>query len=358
MGELTYYDKGRAALLQAAKVDEVKSIIDKTEAMRHYARIAGDYELEATASRLKVRAQRRLGELSKQLETAPGTRTDKEPLPSSGKKLKAATLKDAGISTSQAHRFEKLADIPEEEFEEWIEAKERGGKIIKATEVVAAITSRKREQKAAEILKAAPPELPQNLFVGDFREYAKHIPDESIELIFTDPPYDRESIPLFEDMAQIAARVLRPGGSLIAYCGQIQLPYVLEGMGRHLRYWWVNACIHSGRHGQMDKYGIRVGWKPMVWFVKGTRGDVQTIVWDTATGGAEKSHHEWQQAESEAAYYIERLCSSSGIVWEPFGGGGTTLVACESLGRKWVACEINPASAARIADRLRQRKAA
>ena len=279
-------------------------------------------------------------------------------LPSSGKNSKAATLKEAGVSTSQAHRFEKIAEIPEEEFEKWIEAKEQAGKIIKATEVISAITSRKREQKAAEILKAAPPELPQSLFVGDFREYAQQIPDESIELIFTDPPYDRESIPLFADLAQIAARVLRPGGSLIAYCGQIQLPHVLAGMSEHLRYWWVNACVHSGKHNQMDKYGIKNGWKPMVWFVKGTRGDVQTFVEDTVTGAEEKSHHAWQQAESEAAYYIEKLCSPSGIVWEPFGGGGTTLAACESLGRKWIACELDPASAARIADRLRQREAA
>jgi hypothetical protein len=356
MSALTYYDAGRSALIQAVKIDEVKSVLNKAEAMRHYARIAGDYELESMASRLKVRAQRRIGELSKQLEKAEA-HGGKVCLPSSGKS-KAATLKEAGVSTSQAHRYEKLADIPEEEFEEWIEAKERKGKIIKAPEVVAAITSKKREQKAAEILKAAPPELPQSLYVGDFREYAKQIPDESIELIFTDPPYDRESIPLFADLAQIAARVLRPGGSLIAYCGQIQLPHVLSGMAEHLRYWWVNACVHSGKHNQMDKYGIKNGWKPMVWFVKGTRGDVQTFVEDTVTGAEEKSHHAWQQAESEAAYYIERLCSPSGIVWEPFGGGGTTLAACESLGRKWIACEINPASAARIADRLRERKAA
>jgi hypothetical protein len=223
---------------------------------------------------------------------------------------------------------------------------------------IKALTADTREKETAAILQANPPEIPTGLYVGDFREYAKQIPDESIELIFTDPPYDRESIPLFADLAQIAARVLRPGGSLIAYCGQIQLPHVLSGMAEHLRYWWVNACVHSGKHNQMDKYGIKNGWKPMVWFVKGTRGDVQTFVEDTVTGAEEKSHHAWQQAESEAAYYIERLCSPSGIVWEPFGGGGTTIAACESLGRKWIACEINPASAARIADRLRERKAA
>jgi hypothetical protein len=294
-----------------------------------------------------------------------------------GSKFTAFMLQRFGMQKSAASAWkrigqeaEKLSSINGKFAEDWtafyqftrlaedLQQQLLAGPSLISQKTIKALTADAREKETAAVLQANPPDIPVGLFVGDFREYAKQIPDESIELIFTDPPYDRESIPLFEDMAQIAARVLRPGGSLIAYCGQIQLPYVLEGMGRHLRYWWVNACIHSGRHGQMDKYGIRVGWKPMVWFVKGTRGDVQTIVWDTATGGAEKSHHEWQQAESEAAYYIEKLCSPSGIVWEPFGGGGTTLVACESLGRKWIACEINPASAARIADRLQQRKAA
>jgi DNA modification methylase len=30
---------------------------------------------------------------------------------------------------------------------------------------------------------------------GDFVEKSKDIPDESIDLIFTDPPYEKESIP-------------------------------------------------------------------------------------------------------------------------------------------------------------------
>jgi hypothetical protein len=104
MSALTYYDAGRSALIQAVKIDEVKSVLNKAEAMRHYARIAGDYELESMASRLKVRAQRRIGDLSKQLEKLAPEESGGmwSGLPSSGKTSKAATLKEAGISTSQA----------------------------------------------------------------------------------------------------------------------------------------------------------------------------------------------------------------------------------------------------------------
>ena len=50
----------------------------------------------------------RIGEISRELEKAkPGPAG--EIVPSAGKKLKSATLRDAGISTSTAHRAEQLA---------------------------------------------------------------------------------------------------------------------------------------------------------------------------------------------------------------------------------------------------------
>ncbi len=58
---------------------------------------------------------------------------------------------------------------------------------------------------------------------GDFRELGAAIPDGSVSLIFTDPPYDRASLPLYSDLGAFAARVLRPGGSLITYVGNLGL---------------------------------------------------------------------------------------------------------------------------------------
>lgn len=91
----------------------------------------------------------------------------------------------------------------------------------------------------------------------------------------------------------------------------------------------------------MREYGIRVGWKPVLWYVKQTRATKQNIVEDVMSGGEEKGYHAWQQAESEAAYWIEKLCPADGIVCDPFLGGGTTAVAAEALGRKWIGFEIN-----------------
>ena len=104
----------------------------------------------------------------------------------------------------------------------------------------------------------------------------------------------------------------------------------------------------------MREYGIRVGWKAVLWFVKGTRDDKQDIVHDVMSGGREKSHHDWQQSQSEAEYWIDHLCPIDGIVCDPFLGGGTTAAAAKSLGRKWIAFEKCPDQAKIAMGRLSQ----
>ena len=88
----------------------------------------------------------------------------------------------------------------------------------------------------------------------------------------------------------------------------------MDHLWEHLRYWWTVCCLHSGGANLMNEYGIRCGWKAVLWFVKDTRGDKETIVSDVMSGGREKDHHDWQQAESEAAYWIKQLCPPDGIV--------------------------------------------
>jgi 16S rRNA G966 N2-methylase RsmD len=213
-------------------------------------------------------------------------------------------------------------------------------------------SAKRQEQKAAAVAKR---QSVDGLYLGDFRKIGDKIPDASVDLIFTDPPYDRKAIELYDGLGEFAARVLRPGGSLIAYVGQIQLPDAVADLSKHLRYWWTCSCYHSGPSLlRMNEYGIVNGWKPMLWFVKETRGDKTTFVNDVATGSREKSHHEWQQSEAEARYFIDLLTEQDGFVVDPFCGGGTTPVACVGLGRKWAAFEIDEANLARASERIKE----
>lgn len=201
--------------------------------------------------------------------------------------------------------------------------------------------AKKRETQRKEAAEKTEPQLFDNVHIGDFREHADKVQDGSLSLIFTDPPYDRKSIELFDGLGKFANDKLAEGGSLICYVGQTQIPQAIKQLDVHLRYWWTLCCLHSGGANLMNEYGIRCGWKAVLWFVKSTRDDKETIVSDVMSGGREKSHHDWQQSQSESEYWIENLCPKDGIVCDPFLGGGTTAAAAIAKGRKWVGFEID-----------------
>lgn len=265
-------------------------------------------------------------------------------------------LSDLGINPNIAAAGIKLLSLTPDEIDtKAFEATEQGKDFSCkrcVSEVREEATAAKRSSEKAEAKKRR--RNVDGLYHGDFREIGDKIPDASVDLIFTDPPYDRKAIELFDGLGKFAARVLRPGGSLVAYIGHIQLPDAVADLSQHLRYWWTCACVHGGQQARMTEYGIVAGWKPILWFVKETRGDKQRFIKDTVTSQREKSHHEWQQSLDEARYFIDLLTDKDGFVVDPFCGGGTTAVAAIQLGRKWASFEIDEANVARASQRIQE----
>ena len=262
--------------------------------------------------------------------------------------------KAAGVSSNTVSKVEKIVAAEEAgKVDADTVAKLRTGE-VSINRVVRDLKNQEASERRSAEREVAKTRRKQvdGLYHGDFREIGDKIPDASVDLIFTDPPYDRKAIELFDGLGEFAARVLRPGGSLVAYIGHIQLPDAVEDLSKHLRYWWTCACVHGGQHARMTEYGIVAGWKPILWFVKETRGDKQTFINDTVTSQREKSHHEWQQSLDEARYFIELLTEKDGFVVDPFCGGGTTAVAAIQLGRKWASFEIDEANIARASERI------
>lgn len=190
--------------------------------------------------------------------------------------------------------------------------------------------------------------------VGDSRILARDIPDNSIDLVFTDPPYLKANIEdgIYAWLSQEAARVLKPGGFCLAYTCCQWLPLVLEQMQAHLTFFWVCILRHGNAASYMHHKRVIVRYTPIVAFVKG-KGAPQRAFLDCATGsGADKRYHIWGQDERTASYYIDCFSSPGDVVWEPFCGGGTVPAVCRQLDRRCIAFELDPDVAARAQDRL------
>ena len=132
IAEMGIYDQARALLAQAKAVDEVKAILDKSAALKEYARRAADRTLEIDASEIRFYAERRMGEmLIAQKQTIgfnAGTRGQLKGRSASGSTEKEApedgrpTLAEVGISTKLSSHAQKMAAVPAEEFQARVDA--------------------------------------------------------------------------------------------------------------------------------------------------------------------------------------------------------------------------------------------
>jgi hypothetical protein len=99
------------AIAEAHAVDEVKDIRDKARAIEMYARQAQNTEAEERAREIRLRAERKCG----QMLADGGDRADR------GRPTKMSderTLSDLNISRNQSSQWQKLAAVPDDVFEE------------------------------------------------------------------------------------------------------------------------------------------------------------------------------------------------------------------------------------------------
>lgn len=188
---------------------------------------------------------------------------------------------------------------------------------------------------------------------GDALELARAIPDESIDLVFCDPPYLKCHIEsgIYSWLAQTAARVLKPGGFCLAYSGTEWLSTVLSQMRDHLTYFWLCILRYNGKAGYVYHKRAVVRYTPIVAFVKGKNAPQAPFLDCAAGSGADKRYHIWGQDERTASYYIDCFSHPGDLVFDPFCGGGTVPVVCKQIHRRFIAFEIDPT----IADRAHRR---
>lgn len=184
---LVLWDSARTAIEQARSIDEVKDIRDRAEALRLYAKQAGEtLEVQNSVAEIKIRAERRAGELLKDMDKAQGRRTDlltsSQPVTMLGQ---PPTLSEVGITRMQSSRWQRMAEIPEPEFEEHIARTKAANEELTSASVQRFAKDLERQERRAEILEAAaerpldPPAPPYGLIYADPPWRYEHVKTES-----------------------------------------------------------------------------------------------------------------------------------------------------------------------------------
>lgn len=239
------------------------------------------------------------------------------------------------------------------------------------------------------------------LFKGDCLDLFKEIPDESVDLIITSPPYcmkkayenSKDDIETFKEahrrILKDIYRVLKPGGSICWQIGYhvtnssiIPLDYlvyeIFTSKNKEVYYPLIlrNRIIWTFGHGLNSTQRFSGRHETILWFTKGDKYDFNldsvrvpqkypgkryykgknkgklsgnplgknpSDVWDIPNVKAnhvEKTQHPCQFPVAIPQRLIKALTPQTGVVMDPFMGSGTTALAAFIENRKFLGAEI------------------
>lgn len=249
------------------------------------------------------------------------------------------------------------------------------------------------------------------IWIGDAISWLKTFKEESVDLVFADPPYNvkKAEWDTFESQESYvewslewireASRVLKPTGTLYI-CGyseilaDLKLPASKFFKGCRWIIWhyknkanlgsdWGRShesILHFRKSKEftfnIDNIRIPYGEHTLKYpqhpqaetsqYSKGKKGD--SHIWTphpdgakpkdvievptTCNGMHEKTPHPTQKPEELIRKFILASSNSNDLVIDPFLGSGTTAVVAEQLIRKWKGCDISPEYCKWAADRI------
>ena len=189
-----------------------------------------------------------------------------------------------------------------------------------------------------------------NLILGDCLEEMKKMPDKSIDLVLTDPPFNvgkefaNDNLSNTEwkkfclDFAQLCSK-LEPKNMLIEVSKKDK--YMREAFDRYFRYRFA-ICLNYTNSMRQGTIGYH-NWGMILWYGEGKCYKRYKDRIDSAVHSTKKEFT--HPSPKEVTHYrklIEMFSIEGQTVLDPFMGSGTTGVACKELGRDFIGIEISP----------------
>lgn len=132
--ELVLHNAMRLAIDNCHKVDELADLHNKALALELYAKQARDTDAERKACEIRLRAERKAGDLFKDMARTPASESGAAGAIAQGKQGPATVagpseyrtaLESSGVTERTAQRWQELASVPVEQFEDALRAPDK-----------------------------------------------------------------------------------------------------------------------------------------------------------------------------------------------------------------------------------------
>lgn len=359
-------------------VEDAKEYRDRAAALSAYARAAGEsLELVNECAEIMLRMERRAGELLLSQVKSEGGRPAEKNRSSPSTGFRPVKLSDMGISKDQSSKWQRIARIPGEAFEAFLEATKRNREMITLGAALNLYRETAKAQKRKDIEDmevTKPTDGCGTIILGRMEEELPKLDEGSIDLIVTDPPYglgqtaeirfkQREDmsapaggwdeanvIALYDVWLPLLKRVLKPTGSLYMFFDSWYISFVREKLIEH-GFTPKNAMVWSKTNPPPS---VRQrNWMSCCEFLYfATAGGGYTFNWQghnqmleyleyPICGGSERLDHPCQKPVALLKRFIVVSSDPGDVVLDPFAGVGSTGAAARELGRRYIMVEEN-----------------
>ena len=202
-----------------------------------------------------------------------------------------------------------------------------------------------------------PDDYMNKVICGDCLEIMKDIPDKSVDLVLTDPPYGVRKEGISNDQTLWAYEIdyrtlLKKDGILIMFTSTKYLKEVLNFVNLPYKWQFIWYCSNN-----MIPVGI--GFAKYTSVLIFSEGSVFRNAQDCRENPAgtielKKLNHPTPKPIKIVKYLAEKFSKVDETILDPFLGSGTTAVAAKQLGRNFIGIEINSDYCKIAEDRLRQ----
>lgn len=217
------------------------------------------------------------------------------------------------------------------------------------------------------------------LIQGDCLEKMKDIPDGSIDLVLTDPPYginyqsnkqcgdtrngkevkvrdnkffgkiqNDDELPL--EWISLCFQKVKQGGAIYIFCQWTRWAE-LESYVKTVGFLVKNMIVvNKSNHGMGDLRGAYAPKHELILFATKGRhlldneslGRGKDVVDGKVLFSGSRRNHPNEKPIKWLEPIIQRSCPNNGVVFDPFMGSGTTGVACKNLNRNFIGIELDP----------------
>lgn len=228
----------------------------------------------------------------------------------------------------------------------------------------------------------------------DALEGLKAMPDASVDLIVTDPPYpiDRDNgtgrlfsglsdkrnpiktfnrerewfvngyskwEPFIDECLKHMKRILKTGGHLYFFVNETNLWPMKPIIDKHFNF--KSLLVWHKGHTDTQPYGMGYHYRKSCEYVfLYVKGKSSKFIVDHGTylhypNNMQKVDHPTPKPVAMCRLFIEKSSETNGVVLDPFMGSGTVAIAAQQVGRQFIGFEIDKKYVEMTEKRLRQK---